>query len=91
MPQLAQFSENAASAVEWIEANWPKADDIKYPNKLSPFAQESIFQELVEGLAQFGIDVFLGGRVLKAFKWSIGKVAPGWFKETTKQLSKKNK
>jgi len=81
--------ENAASAVDWIEANWPKADDIKYPNKLSPFAQESLFSDLVQGLAQFGIDVYLGGRVLKAFKWSIGKVAPGWFKETTKQLSKK--
>ena len=81
--------ENAVSAVEWIEANWPKADDIKYPNKLSPFAQESLFADLVQGLAQFGIDVYLGGRILKAFKWSIGKVAPGWVSQTTKELSKK--
>ena len=29
--------ENTASAVDWIEANWPKADDITYPNKDRPF------------------------------------------------------
>ena len=62
-------SDNAADAVEWLEANWPRADDLIYPNNLQPFAQDSTIQHLTDELAQFGIDTVLGGKLLKAFKW----------------------
>ena len=75
--------ENAKSAVDWIEANWPKADDYSYPNKLRPFDQESAIQETAEVLTQFGIDIYTGKRLVKMFGWGVKKVAPGTFKKIT--------
>ena len=80
--------ENTKSAVDWIEANWPKADDITYPNKLKPFDQDSAIQNLTTELAQFGIDIYLGGKLLKVFGWGGKKVAPGTFKKVTDYVTK---
>ena len=80
--------DNAKSAVDWIEANWPKADDYMYPNKLRPFDQDSAISELTEGLTQFGIDLWLGGRLVKAFGWGVKKVTPGTFRKITEGISK---
>jgi len=80
--------ENTASAVDWIEANWPKADDITYPNKDRPFDQDSAIQNLITDLAQFGIDIYTGGRLIKIFGWGAKKVAPGMFKKITERVTK---
>ena len=80
--------ENTKSAVEWIEANWPKADDITYPNKLRPFDQDSAIQNLITDLAQFGIDVYTGGKLVKLFGWGAKKVAPGTFKKIAERVTK---
>ena len=79
-------SDNAADAVEWLEANWPRADDLIYPNNLQPFAQDSTIQHLTDELTQFGIDTVLGGKLLKAFKWGAKKVAPGTFKKIADKI-----
>ena len=79
-------SDNAADAVEWLEANWPRADDLTYPNNLQPFAQDSTIQHLTDELTQFGIDTVLGGKLLKAFKWGAKKVAPGTFKKIADKI-----
>ena len=80
--------ENAKSAVDWIEANWPVADDITYPNKLRPFDQDSAIQNLITDLAQFGIDIYTGGRLIKTFKWGAKKLAPGQFKKIAERVTK---
>jgi len=80
--------ENTASAVDWIEANWPKADDITYPNNDRPFDQDSAIQNLITDLAQFGIDIYTGGRLIKIFGWGAKKVAPGMFKKITERVTK---
>ena len=79
-------SDNAANAVEWLEANWPRADDLTYPNNLKPFAQDSTIQNLTDELAQFGIDTVIGGKLVKAFKWGFKKVAPGTFKKIADRI-----
>jgi hypothetical protein len=79
-------SDNAADAVEWLEANWPRADDMTYPNNLQPFNQDSTIQHLTDELAQFGIDTVIGGKLLKAFKWGAKKVAPGTFKKIADKI-----
>ena len=71
-------SDNAANAVEWLEANWPRADDLTYPNNLRPFAQDSAIQNLTDELAQFGIDTVIGGKLVKVFKWGFKKVS-SWY------------
>ena len=80
--------ENAKSAVEYIENNLPRADDITYPNKTKPWDQDSAIQEITKELAQFGVDIFLGGKVVKAFGWGAKKVAPGTIKKITEYVSK---
>ena len=80
--------ENTKGAVDWIEANWPKADDITYPNKLRPFDQDSAIQNLTTDLAQFGLDIYTGGRLVKAFGWAGKKIAPGMFKKITDYVTK---
>ena len=80
--------ENTKSAVDWIEANWPKGDDITYPNKLRPFDQDSFIQNMTTDLAQFGIDIYTGSKLIKAFGWGAKKVAPGMFKKITNYVTK---
>lgn len=80
--------ENTASAVDWIESNWPTADDITYPNKDRPFDQDSRIQSLITDLAQFGIDIYTGGRLVKIFGWGAKKIAPGMFKKITNYVTK---
>ena len=79
-------SDNAANAVDWLEANWPRADDLQYPNKLKPFNQDSAIQNLTDELTQFGIDTVIGGKLVKAFKWGFKKVAPGTFKKIADRI-----
>ena len=74
--------ENASSALAYIENNWPKADDIQYPNKSRPFDQDSAIQELTDELTQFGIDTYLGGRIIKSF----GAISKKVFQELLKKL-----
>ena len=81
--------DNAQAAVDWIEANWPRADDIVYPNNLKPFAQDSAIQDLSDELTQFGLDTILGGKLLKAFGWGAKKVAPGQVKKITDWYTRK--
>jgi hypothetical protein len=75
--------ENASNAVEWIEANWPRADDIQYQNKLRPFAQDSLIQNMADEVTKFGISTLLGAKLLKALGWGATKVAPGTAKKIT--------
>ena len=75
--------DNAKSAVDYIEANWPKADDYSYPNKLRPFDQDSAMQHLADEVTQFGIDIWTGGRLVKLMGAGFKKVAPGQFKKLT--------
>ena len=75
--------ENASNAVEWIEANWPRADDIQYQNKLKPFAQDSLIQNMADEVTKFGISTLLGGKLIKALGWGATKVAPGTTKKIT--------
>ena len=81
--------ENAQSALEYIENNWPKADDIQYPNKSRPFDQDSAIQELTDELTQFGIDTYLGGKLIKMFGKISKKVFPGTTKKIVDKISKK--
>jgi len=80
--------ENAKSAVDYIESKLPQADDVTYPNKTKPWDQDSAIQEITKELAQFGVDIFLGGKVVKAFGWGAKKVAPGTIKKITEYVSK---
>ena len=80
--------ENTKGAVDWIEANWPRADDVTYANKLKPFTQDSRIQNLITDLSQFGIDIYTGGRLVKVFGWGAKKVAPGMFKKITERVVK---
>ena len=80
--------DNAKSAVEYIEANWPKADDYSYPNKLRPFDQDSAIQDLADTLTQFGIDIYTGKRLVKLAGAGFKKVAPGTFKKITERIAK---
>jgi len=79
--------EKAPSVLAYIENNWPKADDIQYPNKSRPFDQDSAIQELTDELTQFGIDTYLGGRIIKGFGVIAKKAFPG----TTKIVDKLSK
>jgi hypothetical protein len=81
--------DNAVNALEYIENNWPRADDIQYPNKSQPFNQDSAIQELTDELTQFGIDTFLGGKIIKGFGYVAKKAAPGTTKKIVERLSKK--
>ena len=81
--------DNAVNALDYIENNWPRADDIQYPNKSQPFNQDSAIQELTDELTQFGIDTFLGGRIIKGFGSIAKKVAPGTTKKIVERLAKK--
>jgi len=81
--------ENASNAVDWIEANWPRADDIQYQNKLRPFAQDSLIQNMADEVTKFGISTVLGGKLLKALGWGATKVAPGTAKKITDWYIKK--
>jgi hypothetical protein len=81
--------DNAVNALEYIENNWPRADDIQYPNKSQPFNQDSAIQELTDELTQFGIDTFLGGRIIKGFGFIAKKAAPGTTKKIVERLAKK--
>ena len=80
--------ENAKSAVEYIENNLPRADDVAYPNKSKPWDQESAIQDLTHELSQFGVDIFLGGRLIKAIAGSAGVIAPGKVKKITDYVTK---
>ena len=73
--------DNAKSAVEYIENNLPRADDVTYPNKTKPWDQDSAIQDLTKELSQFGVDIFLGGKLLKVIGGVVGKVAPGTVKK----------
>jgi len=81
--------DNAVNALEYIENNWPRADDVQYPNKSQPFNQDSAIQELTDELTQFGIDTFLGGRIIKGFGFIAKKAAPGTTKKIVERLAKK--
>ena len=80
--------EKAPSVLAYIENNWPKADDIQYPNKSRPFDQDSAIQELTDELTQFGIDTYLGGRIIKGFGVIAKKAFPGTTKKVVDKLSK---
>ena len=80
--------ERAESALSYIENNWPKADDYQYPNKLKPFAQDSFIQNMADELTQFGIDTFLGGRIIKGFGFIAKKAMPGQTKKIVEKLTK---
>ena len=81
--------DNAVNALEYIENNWPRADDIQYPNKSQPFNQDSAIQELTDELTQFGIDTFLGGKIIKGFGFIAKKAMPGTTKKIVERLAKK--
>ena len=80
--------ENATSAVEYVQSKLPHSDDVTYPNKTKPWDQDSAIQELTKELSQFGIDVFLGGRLIKILKGGATKVAPGQVKKITDYVTK---
>ena len=81
--------DNAVNALDYIENNWPRADDIQYPNKSQPFNQDSAIQELTDELTQFGIDTFLGGKIIKGFGVVAKKAFPGTVKKVVERLSNK--
>ena len=81
--------ENAKSAVEYVESKLPHADDATYPNKTKPWDQDSAIQEITNDLAQFGVDYYLGGRLVKWFFAPAAKaVAPGTVKKVTDYVTK---
>ena len=80
--------ERAESALSYIENNWPKADEYQYPNKIKPFAQDSFIQNMADELTQFGIDTFLGGRIIKGFGFIAKKAFPGQTKKIVEKISK---
>ena len=79
--------ENAKSAVEYIQNNLPRADEITYPNKDRPFDKESVIQDLTHEVSQFAVNVFLAGKLIKAIAGSAGIVAPGKIKSLTAYLT----
>ena len=81
--------ENTRSAVAYIEENWPQADDLTYPNKTQPWNQDSLLQHIVEGVAQFGIDVATGRLLLGAAKKAFKIAAPGTFKKIADRVTAK--
>jgi len=80
--------ENAKSAVEYIQNNLPRADEITYPNKSRPFDQESIIQDITHEVSQFAVDVYLAGKLIKGIVGSAGIIAPGKIKSLTNYLTK---
>ena len=60
-----------------IEANWPEAEK-----------SEEGLRALTEDLAQFGIDVWAGGKILKGFGWVAKRTAPGQTKRIVEKLQK---
>ena len=74
--KLVDMGLNTQS-LAYIEENWPEASK-----------SESGIRNLAEGLAEFGIDVFLGGRILKGFGWVAKRAAPGQTKQLVDKLSK---
>ena len=60
-----------------IEANWPEAQK-----------SEEGMRALSESMAQFGIDYFLGGKILKGFGWVAKRAAPGQTKRIVERLQK---
>ena len=82
---------NTKSAVDYLEANWPKFDDITYPNKDKPSAhlKDSWSTEAISDLTQFGIDYYLGGKLFKFFGAAYGKAKPGQIKKITEHVTKR--
>jgi len=66
-----------SNSLAHIEANWPEAEK-----------SEEGLRALTEDLAQFGIDVFLGGKILKSFGWIAKRAAPGQTKRIVERLQK---
>ena len=83
---VREVTKAAARLVDWgldtkslayIESNWPEAKK-----------SESGIRKLTEDLTEFGIDVWLGGKILKSFGWVATKAAPGQTKQLVEKLSK---
>ena len=55
---------------------------------LKPSKSESNLRRAAEGLAEFGIDIWLGGKILKGFGLVATKAAPGQTKRLVEKLSK---
>ena len=64
-------------SLAYIEENWPEAKK-----------SESNLRRAAEGLAEFGIDIWLGGKILKGFGLVATKAAPGQTKRLVEKLSK---
>ena len=83
---VKELTKTVARLVDWgldtkslayIEENWPEAKK-----------SESGIRKLTEDLTEFGIDVWLGGKILKGFGWVATKAAPGQTKQLVEKLSK---
>ena len=75
--------ENAKSAVEYIESNLPRADEVTYPNKTKPWDQDSAIQDIIKELSQFGVDIALGGALIKLILGPAKFLPPGKVKQIT--------
>ena len=64
-------------SLAYIEANWPEAEK-----------SEEGLRGLTKDLAQFGIDVWAGGKILKGFGWIAKRAAPGQTKKIVERLQK---
>ena len=74
--RLVDMGLNTQS-LAYIEENWPEASK-----------SESALRRTAEGLAEFGIDLWLGGKILKSFGWVAKRAAPGQTKQLVDKLSK---
>jgi len=83
---LRQITKSVATMVDWgldrnslayIEENWPEAQKTREG-----------WAKLTEGLTQFGIDIWLGGKILKMFGSVITKAAPGQTKRLVDAATK---
>ena len=74
--RLVDMGLNTQS-LAYIEENWPEASK-----------SESALRRTAEGLAEFGIDLWLGGKILKGFGWVSKRAAPGQTKQLVDKLSK---
>ena len=83
---VKELTKTVARLVDWgldtkslayIESNWPEAKK-----------SESGIRKLTEDLTEFGIDIWLGGKILKSFGWVATKAAPGQTKRIVEKLSK---
>ncbi|MDP6527738.1 MAG: hypothetical protein QF858_02570, partial [Candidatus Pacebacteria bacterium] len=74
--RLVDMGLNTQS-LAYIEENWPEAKK-----------SESNLRRTAEGLAEFGIDIWLGGKILKGFGWVAKRAAPGQTKQLVNKFSK---